>query len=301
MKDINQADVLAEDKKQRQLSALDAPAITRRTDALFRAMSADYLLREQFVTDPSQVLSEYVRGTRLPPEAASIRNQLIYAIMSNERMLRWMDGYATQYRGRFPGAEKFVRDFGQAVVDQGGHHIVLALIRASAEKEGAFDLEEALLPIIFAFLNRGGVFASGTEMSTGTDFGTERSGTEKSGSIFASGTEMSTGTDFGTERSGTEKSGGILGAIFGSIFAAGTEMSTGTDFGTERSGTEKSGNIFALGTEMSTGTDFGTERSGTEKSGGGLAPNYVLVSLEALAQYALQLRNAGALNTIGRE
>jgi hypothetical protein len=47
-------------------------------------------------------------------------------------------------------------------------------------------------------------------VSTGTDFGTERSGTEISsrpvfqpGRVFE-GTEVSTGTDFGTERSGTE-------------------------------------------------------------------------------------------------
>src|SRR5207248_701409 len=120
------------------------------------------------------------------------------------------------------------------------------------------------------FFNHGGALASGTEISTGTDFGTERSGTEKSGGVFASGTEISTGTDFGTERSGTEKSGGILSTIFGGIFTSGTEISTGTDFGTERSGTEKSG-VF-------------------------VAPNYVVVTLEALAQYSRQLREAGALN-----
>jgi len=78
-------------------------------------------------------------------------------------------------------------------------------------------------------------------------------------------------------------------------------MSTGTDFGTERSGTERSGGVFASGTEMSTGTDFGTERSGTERSGVFAAPNYVLVSLEALAQYAGQLKNIGALNTFRSE
>jgi hypothetical protein len=294
-------------KKQQNSSIFSAAAATRRIDVLFRAMSTDFLLREQFVTDPSQVVSEYVYGSRLPAETASIRNQLLYAVMSNHRLLGWLESYATQNNRRLPGADKFVKDFGNAVVQYGGHHIVLALIRASTEKE-ALNIEEALLPVIFSFFNRGGgAFVSGTEMSTGTNFGTERSGTEMStGSIFAAGTEMSTGTDFGTERSGTEMS-------TGSIFAAGTEMSTGTDFGTERSGTEMStgsifapgpifGGIFALGTEMSTGTDFGTERSGTEMSTGrGFAPYHILVSLEALAQYAGQLKDAGALNTFRSE
>jgi hypothetical protein len=307
------------EKKQRRSSILSAAGATRRIDALFKAMSADFLLREQFVTDPSQVLSEYVHGERLSPEVASVRNQFLYAVMSNHHLLRWMHGYATHHGGRIPSADRFMADFGHAVGQHGGQHVVLALMRASAEEHGSLNIEEALLPLIYGFFNRGGVLASGTEMSTGTDFGTERSGTEKSGGIFASGTEMSTGTDFGTERSGTEKSGGIFasgtemstGTDFGTersgteksggIFASGTEMSTGTDFGTERSGTERSGGIFESGTEMSTGTDFGTERSGTEKSGQVFAPSYVFVTLEALAQYAAQLRDAGALNVFRSE
>ena len=305
-------------------SLIGVAAKARRVDALFRAMSSDYLLREQFVTDPSQVMSEYLSGERLAQEATSVGNQLLYATMSNPRLLRWLHGYATHHGGRVPSPHQFIRDFSRAVVASEGHHVVLALLRASGTSTELMSVEEALLPLLFGFFRPGAVFASGTEMSTGTDFGTERSGTEKSGGIFASGTEMSTGTDFGTERSGTEKSGGIfasgtemstgtdfgtersgtersrgiLDTIFGGIFSSGTEMSTGTDFGTERSGTEKSGGIFASGTEMSTGTDFGTERSGTERSGVFSAPGYVLVSLEALAQYAVQLRQIGALDTV---
>ena len=275
MTDSGSSKPVTEFKKQQNSSIFGVAAATRRTDVLFRAMSTDSLLREQFVTDPSQVLSEYVYGSRLPADTASVRNQLLYAVMSNHRLLGWLESYSTQHNGRLPGADNFVKDFGSAVVQYGGHHIVLALIRASTEKE-ALNIEEALLPIIFSFFNRGG-------------------------GVFSSGTEMSTGTDFGTERSGTERSGGILSTIFGGIFAAGTEMSTGTDFGTERSGTERSGEIFAAGTEMSTGTDFGTERSGTERSGIFVAPYYVLVSLEALAQYAGQLKDAGALNTFRSE
>ena len=222
-------------------SMMGVAATARRVDALFKAMSADYLLREQFVTDPSQVLSEYVHGARLSAEAASIRNQLLYAAMSNHRLLAWLHGYATRHGGRMPSPDKFIRDFSRAVVENEGLHIVLALIRASAGGVEVLNVEEALLPAMFAFFRPGGVLASGTEMSTGTDFGTQRSGTERSGGVFAAGTEMSTGTDFGTQRSGTERSG-----------------------------------IF-------------------------VAPSYVLVSLEALAQYAAQLRDAGALDAFRNE
>jgi len=43
-------------------SPIARAAVLRRFDALFRAMSQDFLLREQFVTDPAQIASEYVYG-----------------------------------------------------------------------------------------------------------------------------------------------------------------------------------------------------------------------------------------------
>ena len=45
--------------------------ISRRADALFKTLATDYLLREQFVTDPAQILSDYLFGQHLP--AASVR------------------------------------------------------------------------------------------------------------------------------------------------------------------------------------------------------------------------------------
>ena len=49
-------------------------ATMRRIDALFRAMSSDFLLREQFVTDPVQVMWEYGHSSALAPEKASYAN-----------------------------------------------------------------------------------------------------------------------------------------------------------------------------------------------------------------------------------
>ena len=57
--------------------------VARRTGALFKALSSDFLLREQFVTDPSQVLGEFVLGERPSDEAGDVANQLVYAVMSN--------------------------------------------------------------------------------------------------------------------------------------------------------------------------------------------------------------------------
>ena len=59
----------------------------RRVDALFRALASDYLFREQFVTDPAQILTEYVHGERLEPDQAAAANQLVFAMVSNPGLL----------------------------------------------------------------------------------------------------------------------------------------------------------------------------------------------------------------------
>ena len=65
-------------------------ATVTRLDALFRAMSTDFLLREQFVTNPMQVLTEYVYGIQLPSDQAALSNQLLYAVVSSQSMRVWL-------------------------------------------------------------------------------------------------------------------------------------------------------------------------------------------------------------------
>jgi hypothetical protein len=305
-------------KGQREPLVLQRAAMARRADALFKAMSTDFLLREQFITDPAQITSEYLYGTSLPPQKASVSNQILFSVMSNPKLLGWLRDYAVKHSADPPSRDAFAREFGRAVVEFGGYHVVLALFRNSVEKEDAVAFDEALLPIIYAIFTGGG-FASGTEMSTGT-FATEQSGTHMSTGGLVAGTEMSTGT-FATEQSGTHMSTGGL--------VAGTEMSTGT-FATEQSGTHMSTGGLVAGTEMSTGT-FATEQSGTHMSTGGLVAGtemstgtfateqsgthmstghrpdpgrglfgsrYALVTLESLVLYATQLRDAGALDVV---
>ncbi|WP_340373853.1 hypothetical protein U5640_00775 [Streptomyces sp. SS7] len=53
-------------------------------------MGSDFLLREQFVTDPAQILAEYVRGERLEPRRAEDTNRLVHSVMSNPGLVRWI-------------------------------------------------------------------------------------------------------------------------------------------------------------------------------------------------------------------
>jgi hypothetical protein len=112
-------------------------------------MSTDYLLREQFVTNPAQVMSEYLHGKALAPEQASVASQLIYSVMSNRALLGWLREYAISHRGRIPPKDRVAADFGRAVVQHGGDHVALALMRASAEQAGIRVLDDALLDAVF--------------------------------------------------------------------------------------------------------------------------------------------------------
>jgi hypothetical protein len=289
----------------------------RRIEAIFRALSTDYLLREQFVTDPAQILTEYVSGKRLEPEAASTANHLVYAVVSNPGLLRWLQNYANK-SAQVPAGEQFTRDFARAVAQNADEQTLLAVLSGAGEPQDHLTLQtDVLRALVSALKLAPGRVVAGTEMSSpGTEIspgpGTEVSmvgvfaGTEMSP---GRGTEMSPGRVFaGTEMSpgrGTEMSPGLMAGTEMSP-GHGTEMSPGLMAGTEMSspGTEMSP---GHGTEMSPGLMAGTEMSspGTEISPGpgtdmspGIMGIDIGTTLRALVNFANELRRAGALNTL---
>jgi len=229
----------------------------RRVDSVFKPLSGDFLLREQFVTDPAQVLAEFVEGARLSSETAEASNQLLYSMLSNPGLLGWIQEYSRAQQGSPPSGEAFAKDFATAVAEHGDEKVILALVRSAAADQDLFGPQSSLLRAIIMALGAGSVFA-GTEMSPGTG-----------------GTEMSPGTG------GTEMSPGQVVGEFdpGRVFA-GTEMSPGTG-----------------GTEMSPGTG-GTEMS-PGRFGGQFGTIDVRITLDALVDFATQLRAGGGLDISG--
>src|SRR5215831_3509389 len=141
----------------------------RRVNALFRALASDYLLREQFVTDPAQILTEYVSGSRLEPDAAAAANQLVYAVVSNPRLLQWLATYGGEHT-EVPTDEALARD--------GDEQTILAVMRAANDTQALFSVQADVLRGLINALGsrRGGSVFAGTEMSSpGTEIspGTE--------------------------------------------------------------------------------------------------------------------------------
>ena len=285
----------------------------RRVDALFRALGSDYLFREQFVTDPAQILTEYVRGRPLERDEADAANQLVFAMVSNPGMLEWMSSYGRAGKGQ--SDEEFAGDLARALARHGDEQVQLAVLRAAGESADLLTIQTGVLRGLIAALARAGRPVFGTEASSpGTEVsspGTEIStpGTEISSpgtEVSSPGTEMSPGRVFaGTEMSspGTEISspGTEISTPGTEMSSPGTEMSPGAVFaGTEMSspGTEMSPGAVFAGTEMSSP---GTERSpgpGTDKSPGSFGGIDIEVTIAALVDFARELRRAGALDTL---
>ena len=151
--------------RSRVLTKADAKT-SRRADALFKVLSTDYLLREQFVTDPAQIMSDYVFGERLTEEASDAANQLLFAVMSSPRLRNWMGTYSKHLRGAMPTRHEFAVNFARAVAASGDGLASLALIRGASDAREHFVVQADLLRALIAVM--GGRFSSGgTEMSPG--------------------------------------------------------------------------------------------------------------------------------------
>jgi hypothetical protein len=174
-----------------------------------------------------------------------VNNQLLYAVVSNPRLLGWLSEYIINHRGDPPTLEEFTLHFSRAVVEYGGRHVVLALARSSLEKVSVNWFDETLIHVV---LGDGGIFDDdGTEQSTGTGTSTGTAPEQSTGTGTGTGQHReSTGTGTGTGR-------------------AQREHGTGTGTGTGTGRKHGNGDRHRTGTEQSTGTGTGTG-TGTERT-----------------------------------
>jgi hypothetical protein len=300
-------------------------ALQRRLDALFRALASDFLLREQFITDPAQIASEYINGKRIAPEESAAMNYLIYSCLANNYLISWLRDYAMRSDGKAITQQNFVREFSTAVVEQRAHHVVSALAHFALHDTSRIQLDDNWLQVIFGRWHRFG--------EDGTDDATDSTGTDDTGTDSTDSTD-STGTDDATDSTGTDDATDSTGT--------GTDGTGTDDTGTDSTGTDGTSTDFT-GTDI-TGTDStdstGTDQNSTltavtwktyitdttEKTHPSTTPfthtgmtrspittavtlnterflgtSHVIITLEALTSYARQLIRSGALDAFWSE
>ncbi|MEU8758815.1 hypothetical protein [Streptomyces sp. NPDC048659] len=120
-------------------------ANVRRIDALFQAMETDFLLREQFITGPSRILTEYLDVPPVTAPQALLTDRLVYTVFANPRLVRWLQDYIHEHTDRVPTGAAFLTDFCAATVSHGGEDVVAALLEGCAAETGIHGLTEDLL------------------------------------------------------------------------------------------------------------------------------------------------------------
>jgi hypothetical protein len=120
-------------------------ATLRRIDALFQAMETDFLLREQFITGPSQILMEYIAGPSVTREQAALADRLIYSVFANPKLLQWFQEYVPRHTDKVPTGGQFLADFCEATVSHGGRDVVAALLEGCVAETGIYGLTDDLL------------------------------------------------------------------------------------------------------------------------------------------------------------
>ena len=261
---------------------------TRRTRALFQALSSDFLLREQFVTDPAGILSEYIDRKPVPPDAATAANQLLYAVVSNPAMLKWLRQQADAAGNGDTTSRSFATLFASAVTRHSDEAIIASLIRCGVSEGGmvapALDLVKAAAMLV------GGPrrLSGGTEFSPITE--TEFSPITETEVSPITETEFSpiTETEVSLPQVGTEVSPGTE-----TEFTPGTE----TEF---TPGTETEVSLPQVGTEVSHGTRA-PQKGLTSGAADQSTRGEFQVALRSLVAYATELRAMGALTETGFE
>jgi hypothetical protein len=294
-------------------------------------MSGDYLLREQFVTDPVGVVNEYLHGRRLGEEEAGDANHLVYAAMANAELVGWFREYAARRHGDTVTTAEFLEDFAVAVVECGASDVVRSLSRCAAPGRGLTGLDEEILDYLLVV---GAQVPTGTDVPpdalTGTDAGTHTGTTTATGTHTPPVTDTGThsGTHTGTHTPPVTDTGTHSGTHTGThtppVTDTGTHTGTMTppvtDTGTQHTFTGITLNTFITQVTTTGHTDpggtftnpftnshtdpftkspfttpGGTHHVITQDNWGDLDLEHVLTSLEALHRYSVGLKESGAL------
>jgi len=268
-----------------------------RTEALFRALSSDYLLREQFISDPARILADYVTDERITEDVADTANQLLYAVISSPRLASWLTSYSRQLKNTVPTRQAFAMSLAQALSTSGDELAVLALIHAASGERDHFSLQADMLRAVAVALGMfQGQGSSGTEATPGPGPGTEATPGPGPGTEVSPAGRISIGQL-------TRAIKAVEGVIrrFPGVFSSGTEATPGPGPGTDQTpgpgGTEvspagrtsigqmtrvlqaitvvlrRNPGVFSSGTEATPGPGPGTDQTpgpgGTEVSPAG--------------------------------
>lgn len=100
----------------------------KRLIALFDKIDKDEKIRESFIRNPSQYISNDVMNQNLPPQQLSEANRLLFSLMSNDTMLEWLKTYQSQEVGAKFNKKQFLQDFAKKIAALGDENIIASIV-----------------------------------------------------------------------------------------------------------------------------------------------------------------------------
>jgi hypothetical protein len=185
------------------LLVLQDRSLTEAIAGLFLTLREKPEERNKFLQDPAAILG---LDDRFPAQSVSIANALLYDLMQTPGVLAWIRDYAQEHQGKPPRRQEFMSDFQRAVIESGGEHFILRIVRESVEKLGR------IRPL--GIITHSSIIASG--MIVSTDQGAAQD--HRSSQNFSYSTEFNAPTPTTTPQFGRhdEEFGGlnILGSHY---------------------------------------------------------------------------------------
>ena len=101
-------------------------------EKLFEQISTDKKLEHEFIQNPSKVISEKVMKNDMPKQQLSEANRLLFSLISNDKMLSWLNQYSESHKNKEIDNKKFALEFAKAVVEVDDKNIVISIVNNAA-------------------------------------------------------------------------------------------------------------------------------------------------------------------------
>jgi len=115
---------------------LHAEGLSKRSASLFDELQSDEALRDEFIRNPTKVVSEKVTGKPLPAAQASAGNRFLFSLLANDEFRTWMKVYNRRLLRDRPSEEERLKDFAQAIIRYGDENLMASLAELAASGYG---------------------------------------------------------------------------------------------------------------------------------------------------------------------
>ncbi|MBA7603339.1 hypothetical protein ES703_10446 [subsurface metagenome] len=110
--------------------------------ALFEEMDKDDKLRESFIHNPTGHITAKVMKRKLPPQQISEANRLLFSLISNDEMIKWLNNYNIEQKDKEMDKKQFVIDFANKIKELGDQNIIVSIISNAAFNNGIPGLSD---------------------------------------------------------------------------------------------------------------------------------------------------------------